>query len=71
MVRGGDLVNTDYGLALYRKKKFFKSPSGSIYNIQFDKIFKNNIILEENSKLLIDGKLYQKYTYDTKHFSEN
>jgi hypothetical protein len=66
-----NLANTDYGLALYRKKREYKSPSSSINNIQFDKILKNNILLEANSKLLIDGKSYLKYTYDTKHFSEN
>jgi len=66
-----NLANTDYGLALYRKKREYKSPSSSINNIQFDKILKNNILLETNSKLLIDGKSYLKYTYDTKHFSEN
>jgi hypothetical protein len=66
-----NLVNTDYGLALYRKKKNYKPPSSSIKNIRFNKILKNNILLEENSKLSINGKSYLNYTHDTKHFAED
>jgi len=66
-----NIVNADYGLALYRKKSNYKSPSSSINNIQFNKILKNNILLEENANLLINGKSYLNYTYDAKHFTEN